>query len=51
MKNKILKDIPIIVSCLYHMICIAGLYVGLPFWRFYRYLCKIGEKRYQEYFN
>jgi len=45
MKNKVIKKVLGILNCFYLMICIAGLYIGLPFWNFYRYLCKVGEKK------
>lgn len=51
MKNKVIKKTFEILYCLYLMVCISGLYIGLPFWNFYRYLCKVGEKKYNEYFN
>jgi|2_EtaG_2_1085320.scaffolds.fasta_scaffold19755_4 uncharacterized iron-regulated membrane protein len=51
MKNKVIKKTFEILNCMYLMACIAGLYIVLPFWNFYRYLCKIGEKKYNEYFN
>jgi hypothetical protein len=30
---------------LYYMTTIAVLYMGLPFWNFYRYLCKLGQEK------
>ena len=30
---------------LYYMVIIVLLYIGLPFWKFYCYLCKVGKER------
>lgn len=49
MKNNFLKTFLIIINCFYLIICIGGLYIGLPFWYFYKYLCGVGEKKYKHY--
>ena len=34
---------------MYLVICIIGLHIGLPFWKFYQHMCKAGEKKYNQY--
>jgi len=51
MKNKVINKIFVVLNYLYLVVCIGGLYIGLPFWNFYRYLCKLVEKKYNKYFN
>jgi hypothetical protein len=36
---------------LYYLITLGLLYMGLPFWAFYRYLCKLGQEKAGEKTN